>query len=84
MSNDPATVARISRSSPNDPRPKSLDIGQFAANYFPDRVDAKCKLDLSLAVAHGCFWKVSHRPRLRLGAARGSPPEGVRAGPESP
>ncbi len=25
--------------------------------YFPSRVEAKCKVDPSLAVAHGCFWK---------------------------
>jgi hypothetical protein len=29
----------------------------------------KCKDDPSLAVAHGCFWKLPPRSRLRLGAA---------------
>lgn len=28
----------------------------LAARYFPERVDAKCQEDPSLAVAHGCFW----------------------------
>jgi hypothetical protein len=36
---------------------KDYDWSHLAARYFPDRVDAKCKLDPSLAVAHGCFWK---------------------------
>lgn len=36
---------------------KDYDWAHLAARYFPDRVDAKCKLDPSLAVAHGCFWK---------------------------
>lgn len=36
---------------------KDYDWAHLAARYFPSRVDAKCKLDPSLAVAHGCFWK---------------------------
>ena len=36
---------------------KDYDWSHLAARYFPDRIDAKCKLDPSLAVAHGCFWK---------------------------
>jgi hypothetical protein len=36
---------------------KDYDWSHLAARYFPDRVDAKCQTDPSLAVAHGCFWK---------------------------
>ncbi|BAY19887.1 hypothetical protein NIES21_57570 (plasmid) [Anabaenopsis circularis NIES-21] len=36
---------------------KDYDWSHLAARYFPQRVDGKCKLDPSLAVAHGCFWK---------------------------
>ncbi|MBP9202686.1 MAG: BREX-6 system adenine-specific DNA-methyltransferase PglX [Kofleriaceae bacterium] len=36
---------------------KDYDWSHLAARYFPDRVDAKCKVDPSLAVAHGCFWR---------------------------
>jgi hypothetical protein len=36
---------------------KDLDWSHLAARYFPTRVDAKCRKDPSLAVAHGCFWK---------------------------
>jgi hypothetical protein len=36
---------------------KDYDWSHLAAKYFPNRVDEKCKLDPSLAVAHGCFWK---------------------------
>src|SRR5262249_18750194 len=36
---------------------KDYDWAHLAARYFPSRVDAKCKADPSLAVAHGCFWK---------------------------
>ena len=36
---------------------KDSDWAHLAAIYFPKRVDAKCKKDPSLAVAHGCFWK---------------------------
>ncbi len=36
---------------------KDYDWAHLAARYFPERVDAKCKEDPSLAVAHGCFWK---------------------------
>ncbi len=39
---------------------KDYDWSHLAARYFPTRVDAKCKEDPSLAVAHGCFWK--HHP----------------------
>lgn len=36
---------------------KDYDWSHLAARYFPTRVDAKCKDDPSLGVAHGCFWK---------------------------
>ncbi|MBV6628072.1 MAG: BREX-6 system adenine-specific DNA-methyltransferase PglX [Rivularia sp. (in: Bacteria)] len=36
---------------------KDYDWSHLAARYFPQRVDAKCQEDPSLAVAHGCFWK---------------------------
>ena len=35
---------------------KDYDWSHLAARYFPTRVDAKCRQDPSLAVAHGCFW----------------------------
>lgn len=36
---------------------KDYDWSLLAARYFPDRVDAKCRQDPSLGVAHGCFWR---------------------------
>lgn len=36
---------------------KDYDWAHLSARYFPDRVDAKCQKDPSLAVAHGVFWK---------------------------
>jgi hypothetical protein len=36
---------------------KDYDWAHLASRYFPSRVDAKCKSDPSLAVAHRCFWK---------------------------
>jgi hypothetical protein len=36
---------------------KDYDWAHLAARYFPQRVDAKCQQDPSLAVAHGCFWR---------------------------
>lgn len=36
---------------------KDYDWAHLAKRYFPTRVDAKCKEDPSLGVAHGCFWK---------------------------
>ncbi|MGH7298660.1 MAG: BREX-6 system adenine-specific DNA-methyltransferase PglX, partial [Polyangiaceae bacterium] len=36
---------------------KDYDWAHLAKRYFPARVDAKCRTDPSLAVAHGCFWK---------------------------
>lgn len=36
---------------------KDYDWAHLAKRYFPTRVDAKCKEDPSLAVAHGCFWR---------------------------
>lgn len=36
---------------------KDYDWAHLAARYFPERVDAKCRQDPSLAVAHGCFWR---------------------------
>lgn len=51
---------------------KDYDWSHLAARYFPARVDAKCRKDPSLAVAHGRFWRY-HPARafaweLRLGA----------------
>jgi hypothetical protein len=36
---------------------KDYDWSHLARRYFPTRVDAKCKIDPSLGVAHGCFWR---------------------------
>lgn len=36
---------------------KDYDWSHLARRYFPERVEEKCKLDPSLGVAHGCFWK---------------------------
>ena len=36
---------------------KDYDWSHLARRYFPARVEEKCKLDPSLGVAHGCFWK---------------------------
>jgi hypothetical protein len=36
---------------------KDYDWSHLAARYWPERVDAKCKEDPSLGVAHGCFWR---------------------------
>ena len=36
---------------------KDYDWAHLAMRYWPTRVDAKCKEDPSLGVAHGCFWK---------------------------
>jgi hypothetical protein len=36
---------------------KDYDWARLARRYFPTRVDAKCREDPSLAVAHGCFWR---------------------------
>ena len=41
-------------SSPTDK--KHYDWAHLAMRYWPDRVDARCKEDPSLGVAHGCFW----------------------------
>ncbi len=37
---------------------KDYDWSHLAARYFPGRVAEKCKEDPSLAVAHGCFWRL--------------------------
>jgi hypothetical protein len=37
---------------------KDYDWSHLAARYFPARVEAKCVEDPSLAVAHGCFWRL--------------------------
>lgn len=37
---------------------KDYDWAHLAKRYFPARVEAKCKDDPSLAVAHGCFWRL--------------------------
>ncbi len=36
---------------------KDYDWAHLAMRYWPTRVDAKCRKDPSLAVAHGCFWR---------------------------
>jgi len=36
---------------------KDYDWSHLAARYWPERVDAKCRQDPSLGVAHGCFWR---------------------------
>jgi len=37
---------------------KDYDWAHLAKRYFPSRVEEKCKADPSLAVAHGCFWRL--------------------------
>ncbi len=37
---------------------KDYDWAHLAKRYFPTRVEAKCAEDPSLAVAHGCFWRL--------------------------
>ncbi|HWB79963.1 MAG TPA: BREX-6 system adenine-specific DNA-methyltransferase PglX [Nannocystaceae bacterium] len=37
---------------------KDYDWSHVAARYFPKRVAKKCVDDPSLAVAHGCFWRL--------------------------
>jgi hypothetical protein len=37
---------------------KDYDWAHLAKRYFPSRVEAKCLEDPSLAVAHGCFWRL--------------------------
>jgi hypothetical protein len=37
---------------------KDYDWSHLAARYFPARVARKCEEDPSLAVAHGCFWRL--------------------------
>ncbi|HEU4578237.1 MAG TPA: BREX-6 system adenine-specific DNA-methyltransferase PglX [Polyangiaceae bacterium] len=36
---------------------KDYDWAHLSARYFPKRVDEKCRIDPSLAVARGCFWR---------------------------
>jgi len=36
---------------------KDYDWSHLAMRYWPTRVDAKCRDDPSLGVAHGCFWR---------------------------
>ena len=36
---------------------KDYDWAHLAMRYWPTRVDAKCRQDPSLAVAHHCFWR---------------------------
>ena len=36
---------------------KDYDWSHLARRYWPVRVDAKCRDDPSLGVAHGCFWR---------------------------
>ena len=49
---------------------KDYDWSHLARRYFPLRVEEKCQVDPSLAVAHGCFWKYhpakAHAWELRL------------------
>ncbi|MEA3641509.1 MAG: BREX-6 system adenine-specific DNA-methyltransferase PglX [Lamprobacter sp.] len=35
---------------------KDYDWSHLAMRHWPERVDAKCRQDPSLGVAHGCFW----------------------------
>ncbi|ACL64501.1 conserved hypothetical protein [Anaeromyxobacter dehalogenans 2CP-1] len=37
---------------------KDYDWAHLAKRYFPERVEKKCVEDPSLAVAHGCFWRL--------------------------
>jgi hypothetical protein len=37
---------------------KDYDWAHLARRYFPKRVEAECANDPSLAVAHGCFWRL--------------------------
>jgi hypothetical protein len=37
---------------------KDYDWAHLAKRYFPKRVEAKCVVDPSLGVAHGCFWRL--------------------------
>jgi hypothetical protein len=37
---------------------KDYDWAHLAKRYFSSRVEAKCVEDPSLAVAHGCFWRL--------------------------
>ena len=41
---------------------KDYDWAHLAQRYFPERVARKCVEDPSLAVAHGCFWRL-HREK---------------------
>ena len=41
---------------------KNFDWSQLSAQYFPRRIEGRCKEDPSLAVAHGYFWK--YHPQL--------------------
>jgi hypothetical protein len=65
--------------SPTDK--KHYDWAHLAMRYWPTRVDARCKEDPSLGVAHGCFW--AYHPKrawaweLRLQDEIGPSPEGV-------
>jgi hypothetical protein len=36
---------------------KDYDWSHLAMRYWPTRVDGKCRVDPSLGVAHGCFWR---------------------------
>ena len=36
---------------------KDYDWSRLAMRYWPERVDGKCRVDASLGVAHGCFWR---------------------------
>ncbi len=36
---------------------KDYDWSHLAMQYWPTRVDEKCRKDPSLGVAHGCFWR---------------------------
>jgi len=37
---------------------KDYDWAHLAKRYFPKRIEAKCVADPSLALAHGCFWRL--------------------------
>ncbi len=47
--------------SPDGPKREQdarYEMDHLAKRYFPRRVEAKCVEDPSLAVAHGCFWRL--------------------------
>ena len=72
---------------------KDYDWSHLAMRYWPTRVDAKCRQDPSLGVAHGCFWayhparawawelrlqdEIAQEFRIEEGPYRGDPADSV-------